>query len=751
MSRPLRFTLIVLAGLGLLVVATSFFVSRTIEEWVDRDLSTRAQLALRGARPALVTSWITGSSERLNALLSDLARDERVVASAACTRDGAQVAASGGWPVQITCADVAGHVRPAADAPASQWRDWNDTFDVGERELYLSAMPVAQRDEPIGFVMLLHDRGFAEPREAQLQRLLVGTFAVLACAASLLTIILTRVSWHGWTAEISRVLRGGGIHKPEFQPLLKEVRELVDRLSLERELDGTAGTWNPQRLRDSMKRYLLGERVVVVANREPYIHDFDKDGNVTVRHPASGLVTALEPVMRACSGVWVAHGSGSADRATVDGKDHVHVPPGEDDYLLRRVWLTEEEERGYYYGFANEGLWPLCHVAHTRPIFRSEDWTHYQAVNRRFAEAAIEEVDADDPIILVQDYHFALVPRMIRERLPRATIITFWHIPWPNFERLGICPWTEELLDGMLGSSILGFHTQFHCNNFFDSVDRFLEARIDRELDAVVYGGMRTLVRPYPISIDWPNRWAQSTPGAAECRQSVIAEFQLREDARIGVGVDRLDYTKGIEERLLAVERLLETRPEYRGVFTFIQAAAPSRSSIPEYKAIAERVEALAERINKRFGDGPYSPVILRRRHHEPPDVFRLFKAADLCYVSSLHDGMNLVAKEFIASRDDERGVLILSSFTGASRELAESLIVNPYDFDEAAEALAVALAMPPEEQQVRMHAMRAFLAEFNIYRWAGRMLRDAERLRRRERLSGRFEGSTHDLPGLEA
>ncbi len=511
MSRPLRFTLIVLAGLGLLVLATSFFVSRTIEEWVDRDLSTRSQLALRGARPALVTSWITGSTERLGALLTDLTRDERVVAAAACTRDGNRVAATSAWPARVTCQEIAPRVRPAADAPGPQWAGWNGSVSAGDHDLYLSALPVSEGGEPIGFLMLLHDRGFAEPRERQLQRLLIGTFAVLACAASLLTIILTRVSWRGWTNEIRRVLRGG-MHKPEFQPLLKDVRELVDRLSLERELDGTAGTWTPQRLKDSLKRYLLGERVVVLANREPYIHDFDRDGRIVVHHPASGLVTALEPVMRACSGVWVAHGSGSADRETVDAKDLVHVPPGEDAYLLRRVWLSEEEELGYYYGFANEGLWPLCHVAHTRPMFRSGDWAHYQAVNRKFAEAALQEVDADDPIILVQDYHFALVPRMIRERLPKATIITFWHIPWPNFERLGICPWSEELLDGLLGSSILGFHTQFHCNNFFDSVDRYLEARIDREFDAVVYGGMRTLVRPYPSRSTGPTGGRRARP-----------------------------------------------------------------------------------------------------------------------------------------------------------------------------------------------------------------------------------------------
>jgi trehalose 6-phosphate synthase len=429
----------------------------------------------------------------------------------------------------------------------------------------------------------------------------------------------------------------------------------------------------------------------------------------------------------------------------------VEVPPGEGAYILRRVWLTDQEVQGYYYGLANEGLWPLCHIADTRPTFRNEDWDRYQEVNQRFADAACEEMDAEDAIVLVQDYHFALAPRLIRMRVPRATIITFWHIPWPNFERLGICPFTEQILDGLLGSSILGFHTQFHCNNFFDSIDRFLEARIDREFDAVIYGGARTMIRPYPISIDWPNRWAQTTPPAAQCRREVLAELGLPPDTLLGVGVDRLDYTKGIEERLLAVERLLERSPQYRGRVVFAQLAAPSRSTIPQYHALEERLERLVARVNERFATDTYRPIILRRAHHEPPTVFRYLKAANFVYVSSLHDGMNLVAKEFVAARDDEQGVLVLSSFTGASRELAESLIVNPYDLDEASDALSVALAMPEAEQRVRMRAMRAFVSEFNVYRWAGRMLRDAERLRRQERLAGRFKGRAGDLAGLEA
>ncbi|MGH9508361.1 MAG: alpha,alpha-trehalose-phosphate synthase (UDP-forming), partial [Terriglobales bacterium] len=526
--------------------------------------------------------------------------------------------------------------------------------------------------------------------------------------------------------------------RPEFRPILRDVRELVDRIMVEQaELEG--GAWTPERLKLTLRRHLHGEQVVIVANREPYIHERQADGSTKVLHPASGLVTALEPVMRACSGVWVAHGSGSADQETAGGHSRIRVPPGEESYFVRRVWLSKEEERGYYYGFANEGLWPLCHIAHARPIFRSEDWRYYQTVNQRFAEAVCGEVDSEDPIILVQDYHFALAPRMIRERLPRATVIMFWHIPWPNSEHFGICPWRSDILEGMLGNSIIGFHTQFHCNNFIGAVDRFLESRIDRERNAVVQQGRATLIRSYPISLEWPVRWLKDLPPAEECRASVFQEFGLRADALLGVGVDRLDYTKGVEERLLAVERLLEQNPSLRGRFTFLQVAAPSRTLIERYRQLNESVEQLAARINERFMQGSYRPVILLRTHHEPPMVFRFYRAADVCFVSSLHDGMNLVAKEFVAAREDERGVLVLSQFTGAARELTEALIVNPYDIDEACAALATALNMSPAEQEQRMRSMRAYLAEFNVYRWAGRMLVDAARLRRQERLSGRL------------
>lgn len=521
-------------------------------------------------------------------------------------------------------------------------------------------------------------------------------------------------------------------------------RELVE--------DMTDEPWSADRLKRTLGTLLPDDDVIVVANREPYIHERTDDGAIRVLHPASGLVTALEPVMHACSGVWIGHGSGSADREVSDRKGRLRVPPGEDAYLLRRIWLSREEEQGYYYGFANQGLWPLCHLAHTRPRFEAVDYSQYRRVNRKFASAVCEEAKTDDPIVFVQDYHFALLPKMIRERLPRATIITFWHIPWPNAERLDICPWQRELLEGLLGSSIVGFQTQQHCNNFSDAVDQFLEARIDREERAVVYQGRMTLVRPYPISIDWPNRWAEESPPVEVCRRELRDELGLPEDALIGVGVDRLDYTKGIVERFLAVERLLTRYRSYRGKFTFVQVAAPSRTVIASYRELHQQVGAIVARVNRKFGRGSYQPIVLRSSHHEPKEVFRHYRAADLCYVSSLHDGMNLVAKEFVAARDDEEGVLVLSRFTGASRELDEALQVNPYDIDSAAEALALALGMPKTEQRMRMRAMRLQIAEQNVYRWAGRILLDAARKRQRDRLAHRIELQRNGMrPGVSA
>jgi trehalose 6-phosphate synthase len=750
MKRVARFLVVLLASGAVLAWVAATVVERTTRQWFEEDIVLRAGLVGNGARQNLLAHWSQNPDAGLGRILTDIARDERIMAAAACTDRLEMLARSPLMPPQIACAAIGKRMaegRAKAAFSAEPRPVWGWVWDLPGGNVHVSAVPLVQNELQPGFLVLVHDLSFVERREAKTRSFLLIAFGLLALGASVITIVAARLSWRGFRKELLRFIQGESRRK-EFLPIIRDVRELVERLAAERELDGQSGAWSPQRLKQTLVRHFPGEKVIVLANREPYIHSRAKDGSLEIQHPASGLVTAVEPVLRACSGVWVAHGSGSADRESVDRSDHVRVPPDEKSYSLRRVWLTAEEERGYYYGLSNEGLWPLCHLAHMRPIFRSDDWAAYKAVNLKFAEAVCKEADSDDPVVLVQDYHFALAPKLIRERLPRATIITFWHIPWPNSERLGICPWPAELLEGLLGSSILGFQTQLYCNNFFDSVDRYLEARIDREQSAVIQHGQPTQVRPYPISIAWPNDWAQGAPTVEECRRTVFAQLGLPTDAILGVGVDRLDYTKGIEERFLAVERLLERFPTYVGRFTFVQLAAPTRSLIEHYRQLDQTVEKCAARINARFGKGKYKPIQLLRTHHEPPTVFRFYRAADLCYVSSLHDGMNLVAKEFVAARDDERGVLLLSQFTGAARELTEALIVNPYDLEEASSALAAAITMPPEEQRDRMHAMRALLAEFNVYRWAGGMLVDAARLRRKASILGRTGEKLNRLTG---
>jgi trehalose 6-phosphate synthase len=739
MRPALRILVVLLVVLALLAWGASAVMNVTTRTWFERDVDLRARLAVSGAREALVAHLRAGDGRRASAILEDLTRDERLLGAQVCDAAGAAAARSRFYPDAFTCADALARApRPGRDGV-------DFVADAEGGRVHVSVVPLSDPAGPAGSAVVVHDMSYIARREAAARGFALGAFGVVAVAASLATIVVARSSWRSWTAELTRLLgsmrdraSNARPRSSQFKPVLRDVRALVAELAAERG-DPAGGRWSAERLAQALRQHLRGEGIVVVANREPYLHQRTPGGGIEVQHPASGLVTALEPVMRACSGTWVAHGSGSADREVVDRGDRVRVPPGEESYAIRRVWLGAEEERGYYYGFSNEGLWPLCHVVHARPTFRREDWVQYERANRRFAAAACEEVEGADPIVLVQDYHFALVPQLVRARLPRANVIAFWHIPWPNSERFGICPWNRELLEGMLGSSIVGFHTQLDCNNFLDCVDRFLEARIDRERQAVVMGGRSTLVRPYPISIEWPSRWASRAPPAPECRRAVLEQLGLAPDALLGVGVDRLDYTKGIEERLLAVERLLERFPRLRGRFTFVQLAAPSRTALERYRELNDAVEALAARVNARFASGAYRPIVLLRAHHEPPEIFRFYRAADAVYVSSLQDGMNLVAKEFVAARDDERGVLVLSRFTGAARELTEALLVNPYDLDEASAALAAALAMSPTEQAERMRAMRELVSEFNVYRWAGRMLVDAARVRRRDRLTTRL------------
>jgi trehalose 6-phosphate synthase len=739
----LRFVVPLALALAAIAYVVVPLVDRLTFQWFVRDLDMRGAVIVQAAQDPLVELLQSGrgARERILRYFDRIAGGQRIFGLGFCDPSGKLLYATRVFPEAVRC--ERGERREAR----------NFVLELSDGALHVSANPIIADGTLLGELMIVHDMSFAQRRSADTRKYVLWLFAGIAAVVALITVIIAEISWRGWVAGIKAVLSGDYLLRsptaparvtaselrPELRPIARDLQALVNDLESERRArDESQTTWGPEALRRILRQDLKGDEVLIVSNREPYLHVRRKDNVIEIQRPASGLVTALEPVMRACSGTWIAHGAGSADRETVDRHDHVMVPPERPSYRIRRVWLSEEEEQGYYFGFANEGLWPLCHIAHTRPTFRAPDWEHYQTVNRRFADVVADEARTDDPIVLVQDYHFALLPRMVRERLPRATIITFWHIPWPNPEAFGICPWREEVLEGMLGSSILGFHTQFHCNNFFDTVDRFLEARVDRETFTISYGGDPTEVRRYPISIEWPPAALAIQPPVAECRLRVRERSGLHPDVRLGVGVDRLDYTKGILERFAAIERLLELEPRWIGQFSFIQAAAPSRTSIDEYQNLEARVRQVAARINERFGRPGCLPIVLRIEHHDAAQVYEMYRAADLCYVSSLHDGMNLVAKEFVAARDDEQGVLLLSQFTGAARDLAEALIVNPYDIEQSAAAMHLALTMSSEEQRARMRSMRNLVQEFNVYRWAGRMLLDAARMRHRSRVMAR-------------
>jgi trehalose 6-phosphate synthase len=474
-------------------------------------------------------------------------------------------------------------------------------------------------------------------------------------------------------------------------------------------------------LREAADDWLDGRRLVVVSNREPYVHARDAGGGVVCRVPAGGLVSALDPVMRACGGTWVAHGSGDADRVTADRYGRVDVPPDDPRYRLRRVWLPTDEAAGYYEGFANQGLWPLCHRAFVAPRFERGHWRDYQNVNRRFARAVLEEC-ADDPsdaMVLVQDYHFALLPRLLKASRPGLAVGHFWHIPWPSHDALAVCPWADELLEGLLGNDLLGFHTPADCAAFLEAVDRRIEAIVDRGEGSVRRGGHRTLVRPFPISVD-----AAEIEREAAAPSTVVEAEGLRDELGlrgqlVGLGVDRFDYTKGIPERLEAIDRLLERRPEYRGRFTFLQLGPLSRAGVPAYRRLHDEIARLVDAVNAKHGTEGWTPVRLLAGDHDHRALLAYYRLADVCVVSSLHDGMNLVAKEFVAARPDGGGVLVLSAFTGAARELPDALPVNPFDLDGFADALRLGLEMPAVEKARRMARLRAAVAEKTVYDWA--------------------------------
>jgi trehalose 6-phosphate synthase len=732
---------LVIAAAAVVFVSTGFQARQEqvrLEEELERRASVLAESLQESAEPLVASENLDG----LRRLVERFGDRERLA--------GIAVYASHGQPLAITATLPARFQElPEMARDAMQMDRGSGTFLIdAEKRWHLEVLPLHQADQVGGALLLVHDASYIDVQRNGLWRQNFVRLLFHVLLISLITLLI--VQWNllrplSKTIEWIRRLRTGELSEHEalpkgglFGPLAREVTHMAKSLTVARAAaeeeaklrHAGESRWTPDRLKEHIRTALNGRPLLVIANREPYMH-MRQGRQIRCIIPASGLVTAVEPILRACGGTWIAHGAGDADRETSDIQGKLRVPPETPLYTLKRVWLTKEEEDGYYYGFANEGLWPLCHIAHTRPLFRTEDWKQYVRVNTKFAQAALEELEGtENPCVLIQDYHFALLPRLIKDKRPDARIAIFWHIPWPNPEAFGICPWASELLHGMLGADLIGFHIQFHCNNFLDTVDRLLESRIDWEQFAINRAGHSTWIRPFPISIA-----AQEMPAGPEgpvlpdkLKGSLLKELGLSVQW-IGVGVDRIDYTKGIAERFRAIERFLEACPDFQGKFTFIELGAPSRTVIKRYHDLGAELDAEVERINRRFQTRQWKPILFLKKHHSQEEIAPFYRAADVCVVTSLHDGMNLVAKEFVAARTDQQGVLILSRFAGASRELREALLVNPYDIEQVAEAMHSALTMNPEEQQARMERMRRAIQEHNVYQWAANLVTELTRI----------------------
>lgn len=748
MKITLRLIFFLVLVIAVAAVGFSFWQAQQEEARLKNELERRASVIADSLKESIEPLLSRNSPESLQRIVNKFSNRERLLGVSVFDLKGDLLVAS---------ADLEASLKEPPKALKTSFQEversnseYGEFTSLMDKPVHIYSLPLLTDEMATHVLTLYHDRTYISER---VQRIWINSFLralIQALLVSLTTLIIIYLSVmmpiRRTTEWIKKIRRGDAPEEmnPKHQvllgPLASEISKMAKSLGIARAAaeeearlrHSSESLWTPERLKEFVKVRLGGRSLFVVSNREPYMH-FKKGKEIECIVPASGLVTAIEPVLKACGGTWIAQGSGDGDRETVDKHDKLKVPPEEPQYVLRRVWVTKEEEEGFYYGFANEGLWPLCHNAHTRPTFRAADWVQYEAVNKKFADAVLEELEGtEEPCVLIQDYHFALLPGLIKAKRPDARVAIFWHIPWPNPESFGICPWQKELLQGMLGADIVGFHTQFHCNNFIETVDRVMESRIDYEHFAVHKEGQTTWIKPFPISIDFvgdPVSPNGKKSALSESKESLLKKYDIQAQL-MGVGVDRLDYTKGILERFRAVESLMESSPRYVGKFTFVELAAPSRTAIPRYAEFVSEVEKEAERINNRFKTKSWRPILLLMKHHSHQEIMPFYKLADLCLVTSLHDGMNLVAKEFVMSRDDGQGVLVLSQFTGASREMTDALIVNPYDIVQTAAAINTALEMTADEQKERMKSMRDDLKERNIFKWASDLVGELARVR---------------------
>lgn len=615
--------------------------------------------------------------------------------------------------------------------------------------VYSYAIPVLDDNEKvIGVVELIYDTSYVYTRLTELWKNISITLSIVVLLIIITALLIQRqifvlpvkrlTEWFhlyqkGEIDEQHPIKDSGELGRlaDEVEQVALSLRVARKTISDKAQIRWHEEQWTETKLRDLVLAKLGENAFFVVSNREPYMHILDEiTGKAKWTRPASGVVTALDPVLRACGGTWIAHGSGNADKKFVNSKNKLGVPPDDNHYILKRVWLTKTEEEGYYYGFANEGLWPLCHMTHTRPVFREADWDTYRKVNQKFADSILDELPAKNPFVFIQDYHFTLLPGMIKESRPDATIALFWHIPWPNPEVFSICPYHQQILDGMLGCDLIGFHVQFHCNNFLETANRLIESRVDTEKFSVVRAGRETVIKPFPISVD-PQAGKSENPESIKQKTTKISADLKLAGKIVGLGVERIDYTKGLLEKIHAIDRFFEKYPRNKGKVVFVQLAAPSRTHIKRYHDLMGEIDELIEKTNWQHSDTNWQPIIYLKRHFSPEEIVPYYKLADFCVVSSLHDGMNLVAKEFVAAKDDLQGSLILSRFTGAAKELSDAIQINPYSIEEFSEAIRLAVEMLPEEKCRRMEAMRKIIQDNNVYKWAGSIISELTSLKK--------------------
>jgi trehalose 6-phosphate synthase len=715
----LRFLLIfapVLAGIA--------WISMTLMEklqvsWIEKDLARRSILVFGSIEESLEQFLIKNQVSAAKRLLTKISTDELVYGILVCpspSNETKQLPFSNeGLNPILTCErmDQYGEsgVIQLGEATLYMWKHTLPDSSTVKASVYIftNASPRMQRYEQTRAYIFVFFIGLG--LVVVLVSTLIARFTISRPMRDLGVILRDVVRFGNPQTRLQRLA------KTEFAPLIRDLLHVtreVEHLKGSHPHAAQMGIWSAKRLRSYAKRNFGNSTICVISNREPLVHNLDEKGVVRVTRPASGLITGVEPILRACNGVWIAHGSGAADSKMVDANDSVKIPAENPEYTLRRVWLTKEEEEGHCTRFSNEGLWPLCLIAHQRPQFESKDWEQYIKVNEKFAQTFLKQMGSQPAVVLIQDYHFALLPKMIRDLSPQSNISLFWHIPWPNPEVFGICPWRNEIIEAMLAADVLGFHTQFHCNNFIDTVDRYVESRIDRELLNIQFQGHECRIRPFPISVVYEDSPTQSSI-------SIRDQYGLSADTIIGLGVERVDYTKGLPERIRGIRRFAERRPELAKKFAFFQIGSPSRMTIPAYRKLHEDIVSLVKETNAQFKQIlGRDLIILKLEHHEPHQLKPFYEQSNVCLVTSLHDGMNLVAKEFVAAREkSEDGVLLLSQFAGASRELREALILNPYGPEDIATKLIQACEMTTQEQRDRMRRMRRTVRENNVYKWA--------------------------------